>query len=72
MNLPRGIWYEESRRRYRVRLYHRQQVIWLTYHVTLDDALSARDQALAFQNTWRPTTPVVRVPYPQKIMDLFA
>lgn len=37
--LPRGIYYERQRRRYRVRLYYCQTVFWRTYHTNLEGAL---------------------------------
>ena len=36
--LPLGIWYEESRARYRVRLYRNREVTHLSYHKTQVDA----------------------------------
>lgn len=36
--LPKGIWYEAKRDRYRVRLYDGQQVRHLSYHRTLEEA----------------------------------
>lgn len=69
--LPRGIWFEEGRGRYRVRIYHRQQIIWRSYHFTLDDALDAHQHALELQRSWRPSAPVVRNPYPKSVLELF-
>lgn len=70
--LPRGIWFEPERQRYRVRMYRRSQVVWLSYHFTLEEALNAHVQACAFQQAWRPTTPIVRPPqFPQTVFDLF-
>jgi hypothetical protein len=36
--LPLGIWYEESRSRFRVRMYRNREVIHLSYHKTRKDA----------------------------------
>lgn len=47
--LPRGIYYEHARQRYRVRLYKRGQPVYLSYHPTLEqaiDALSAAREAV--------------------------
>jgi len=35
-----GIWYEEARKRYRVRLYKGKKVFHLSYHADYDRALS--------------------------------
>jgi hypothetical protein len=70
--LPRGVWFETERQRFRVRMYRRSQVIWLTYHLTLEEALDAHAQACEFQKSWRPASPVVRQVYhPQTVLDLF-
>jgi hypothetical protein len=37
-DLPRGIWYELERRRYRIRIYRNQIVKHLSYHKTLEEA----------------------------------
>lgn len=39
--LPRGIYYEELRGRYRVRLYKRHRMVYLSYHATLEEAVQA-------------------------------
>jgi hypothetical protein len=39
--LPPGIWYEEGRGRFRVRVYKGTTVIHLSYHEDYDEALSA-------------------------------
>lgn len=40
--LPKGVWYEEKRDRYRVRIYRgSSRVIHLSYHETEADALRA-------------------------------
>jgi hypothetical protein len=70
--LPRGIYFEEERCRYRVRLYRRSHVVWRTYHFHLEDALEALSSALEAQAAWRPQDQTKKVrPIPQKIMDLF-
>jgi hypothetical protein len=40
VKLPRGIWYEETRERYRVRIYQNKRVFHLSYHRTLNEALN--------------------------------
>lgn len=47
--LPPGVWYEAARSRYRVRLYAHDTCIWLSYHSTVDEAVSAWRQAKAVQ-----------------------
>lgn len=47
--LPRGVSYDPARRRYRVRLYCNDRVIWLTYARSLDDALRDYESALVRQ-----------------------
>lgn len=39
--LPRGIWYEAPKRRYRVRKYHNRVVYLKGYYRNLDDARAA-------------------------------
>jgi hypothetical protein len=38
--LPRGVWFERNRNRYRVRIYKNKQVFHISYHRTLGEALS--------------------------------
>lgn len=47
--LPRGISYETARGRYRIRLYFRDRVIWLSYKRSLKDALVDLQLAQAAQ-----------------------
>lgn len=37
----RGLFYEQERKRYRVRLYYQQHMIWRSYHYDYEEALSA-------------------------------
>lgn len=69
--LPRGIWYEPDRNRYRVRLYRRSQVVWRSYHFHIEEALEALSSALQAQTTWIPENKKVPKPHPQNIIDLF-
>jgi hypothetical protein len=39
MNMPRGLFFDPKRDRYRVRLYRGHAVVHLSYHKNLDDAL---------------------------------
>lgn len=55
-HLPRGVWYEPKRGRYRVRLW-RNHKMHLSYHATLEEALHAH--ALLFRIT-RMTPKIVR------------
>ena len=41
LNLPPGVWYEATRKRYRVRLYKEGEVFHLSYHGDVDEALEA-------------------------------
>jgi len=43
--LPRGLWKDPLRDRYRVRIYRRNRVIHLSYHHTLAEALEAHRNA---------------------------
>lgn len=45
--LPRGIYFERARGRYRVRLYRRSKAVYLSYHPTLEEAVAALAQARA-------------------------
>ena len=70
--LPRGIYFEQERSRYRVRLYRRSHVVWRSYHFHLDDALEALSSALEAQAAWKPSVEVKRIrPVPQNVLDLF-
>ncbi len=42
--LPKGLWYEAPKRRFRVRRYHNKVVYGPKYYRTLDEALSALDK----------------------------
>lgn len=44
-SLPLGIWYEEPRKRFRVRLYAGTDVFHLSYHESLDAAIAAKEDA---------------------------
>lgn len=43
--LPKGIWFEAKRQRYRVRVYRRSRVIHRSYHKSLDEAKAALREA---------------------------
>lgn len=47
--LPRGMTYDPDRKRFRIRLYAGDTVVWLSYQTTLDAALADYDEALATQ-----------------------
>lgn len=38
MNLPKGLWYEKARNRYRVRIYRNKTIVHLSYHKEREDA----------------------------------
>jgi hypothetical protein len=41
--LPKGLWYEAPKRRYRVRRYHNKVTYLKGYYRTLDEAVAALD-----------------------------
>ncbi len=43
--IPRGIWYEKERDRWRVKLIHEGALLHRSYHKVYDDALKAWKQA---------------------------
>ena len=51
MSIPRGIWFEEKRKRYRVRLYLGPIVIYRSYHKDLATAIEAYTLAKLYQST---------------------
>jgi hypothetical protein len=40
MSLPKGVWFEETRQRYRVRIVRNKMKIHLSYHKTKDEAVN--------------------------------
>lgn len=42
--LPKGLWYEAPKRRYRVRRYHNKVTYLKGYFRTLDEAVAALDE----------------------------
>lgn len=44
--LPKGVWYETKRRRYRVRKYHNKVIYGPYYYRTLQDALAKMDELM--------------------------
>lgn len=47
--LPKGVFFENARRRYRVRLYKYGRVFWRSYHHTLHGAMEALGAAKTVQ-----------------------
>lgn len=43
--MPRGIYFERGRRRWRVRLFYQQQLVWRSYHYSESEAKRALAQA---------------------------
>lgn len=43
--LPKGIWYDAPRKRWRVRLYEGKEIRHLSYHRSLDEAIQAYNVA---------------------------
>jgi hypothetical protein len=56
-NLPKGIYHEAKKNRFRVRLYVKQTVIWRSYHETLEEAQAILKQALHAQNEYKRNPP---------------
>jgi len=52
MTLARGLWYEEGRDRYRVRIYRNRTIVHLSYHKELKDAEAV---LRVFEETTNPT-----------------
>lgn len=44
--LPKGVFYDPDRRRYRVRTYRHSRVVWCTYHRDYEAAIAAHDHAV--------------------------
>jgi len=49
--LPRGVYYEARRKRYRVRLYKGNRVVHRSYHKTAEDAVQTWTKARGTQQT---------------------
>ena len=49
--LPRGIWYEEPKRRFRVRKYHNGVSYLKGYYRTFDEAQVAHDELVGYLST---------------------
>lgn len=47
--LPKGVYYEKNRKRYRIRLHYKQKIVWLTYHKRKHEALQTINIAKAHQ-----------------------
>ena len=47
--LPRGIYHERRRGRYRVRLYYNQRVLWRTYHSSPAEAIDALHRGITLR-----------------------
>lgn len=58
--LPRGVYYEAARKRYRVRIYKNKRVVHLSYHKRLNDAL----------NTWHEVQGAQPDDTEDRMMDL--
>jgi hypothetical protein len=71
IRLPRGVFFEEDRNRYRVRLYFRQNVIWRSYHDNPAAALEALKSAREYRRSHARTCPRPKPPtLPQTVLDL--
>jgi hypothetical protein len=49
--LPKGLWYEADKRRYRVRRYHNKVTYLKGYYRTFDKAKAALDELNVFLST---------------------
>lgn len=54
-SLPKGLFLEEGRKRYRVRLYHDKKVFHLSYHYQLEEALSTLEAVKEALREYRKT-----------------
>lgn len=45
ITLPRGLWYEAPRKRWRVRLYKKRHLCHLSYHASYEEAIEALSAA---------------------------
>ena len=71
--LPRGIFFEATRNRYRVRLYYGSCVIWRSYHDNVTAALAALQQARAHRRSHVRRRPPPTPPLPpQTVLDLLS
>ena len=53
MSSTRGLWFEEERNRWRVRLYKDKSVFWLSYHETEDEALDTMERAKGLRSKYK-------------------
>ena len=58
----KGIWFEENRNRYRVRLYKNGKVVHRSYHTTYEAAESALRDALRTRHAAEPEQPRTTLP----------
>ena len=58
----KGIWFEENRNRYRVRLYKNGKVAHRSYHNTYEEAESALRDAMRTRHTAEPEQPRTTLP----------
>ena len=58
----KGIWFEENRNRYRVRLYKNGKVVHRSYHTTYEAAESALRDALRTRHSAEPEQPRTTLP----------
>ena len=66
MTIPKGVYFEERRKRYRVRLYVGPVVVWRSYHKDLPTALKAYWTAKVTQLGTKENPP----PPPTESLDL--
>ena len=69
MNLPRGIFFEKKRNRFRVRLYKKGVVIHRSYHHSLKEALVIYNQVAPLARKYTPPT---ITPRPPTLQNLFS
>ena len=68
--MTRRIYYETARKRYRVRLYLRNKVCWLSYHSSIQTAQTTLVAALDERDKLRKAGPRPPPPPPQNLLEL--
>lgn len=51
--LPKGLFYEEGRKRFRVRLYHEKRVFHLSYHYSYEEAIATLEAAKNVKRSYK-------------------
>lgn len=54
-HLPKGVFFDPERKRYRVRVYRHSQPVWCSYHHDYDSAIRAHELALKAKENYVAT-----------------